>query len=321
MSSITLGFAMLTPPLGASAEAPATPAKPTTGTHANTSELTSAAPAALPFAREHLLHSTATGRHYRIQVSTIGKPPANGYPVVYVLDGDAMFPVVAAAAQGMWMSAEENRVRPMLIVGVGYAGAHMLDEQARAEDYTPPAPDLSETGDTRAQRQGGGQRFLQFLTEELQPAIAKAYPVDRNEQTLLGHSYGGLFTLYALFSRPEAFRHYIASSPSIWWNKGYINQLREDFSKRYADSSADLQQRLRLTIGEYEQTPAPTIADDSQRAVMMRERAQVDQARAFAQSLQTELPGLSVVLEEYPAQTHATAALYAIVDGLRFASD
>ncbi|WP_343292171.1 alpha/beta hydrolase-fold protein [Vandammella animalimorsus] len=283
--------------------------------------LSPAEPAALPQARQHYLTSQATARRYRIQVSRVGPKPPGGYPVLYVLDGDAMFPVAAMAALGMAMRADENGISPMLLVGVGYEGGGLLDEQARAEDYTPPAPDLSNTGDRRAQRQGGAERFLQFLHQELQPAVAQAYPVDAGRQALLGHSYGGLFALYALLQDSPGWQTYIASSPSIWWNQGHIHQLRAQFAARQAQRTAHAPRWLQLSIGEYEQTPSPLIDAQSPRARMMQQRGQVDQARQFVQALQRDaVPQLTIGFQHYPQATHATAALHALIDGLRFAS-
>lgn len=281
---------------------------------ADTPRLSTPAPAVLPFARQHLVTSAATGRSYRIQVSPVGKAPAGGYPLVLVLDGDIMLPAAATAAQAMHMAADENGVGPMLVVGVGYDKAELLDEQARAEDYTPPAADLSQTGDTRATRQGGADRFLHFLRDELKPAIAAAYPVDASRTALLGHSYGGLFALYALLQQPALAQTYVASSPSVWWNKAHITQALEGTVERLPPA------RVRISIGEYEQTPSPRIDAQSPRARMMVARGQVRHARAFAAKLRESQPQVVVEFGEYAQATHATAALHGIVDGLRFIS-
>ncbi|MFX1681396.1 alpha/beta hydrolase-fold protein [Mitsuaria sp. CC2] len=65
---------------------------------------------------------------------------------------------------------------------------------------------------------GGADGFLEFLAEELKPSLAEAFPIDLAEATLAGQSFGGLFTLYALLTRPEVFRRYLAVSPSLWWD-------------------------------------------------------------------------------------------------------
>ena len=105
-------------------------------------------PAAQVGAQEFVLRDSAgLKREYRIQVAAVGKAPASGYPVLYVLDGDALFPMVTGAAQNMVMRAEENNAVPLLIVGVGYPNGELFDFAARAEDYTPPSADYAQSGD------------------------------------------------------------------------------------------------------------------------------------------------------------------------------
>jgi uncharacterized protein len=81
------------------------------------------------------------------------------------------------------------------------------------EPVTPALAGMSGTAPT-----GGAENFLAFLADELKPALADAFPVDLDETTLTGQSFGGLFVLYALLHRPEAFRRYLAVSPSLWWD-------------------------------------------------------------------------------------------------------
>lgn len=81
-----------------------------------------AMPARLVGAQEYALTSPETGKTYRIQVSAIGEAPEEGYPVLYALDGEAVFPIVSLAARGMFMRAAEHQAAPLLIVGVGYFG-------------------------------------------------------------------------------------------------------------------------------------------------------------------------------------------------------
>lgn len=49
-------------------------------------------PAILPQAFETEIKSTCTGRIYRIQTATLGEMQSEGYPVLFVLDGEAFFP-------------------------------------------------------------------------------------------------------------------------------------------------------------------------------------------------------------------------------------
>lgn len=313
--------------------------------------------ATLPLATERQLPSRHTGQTYRIQTTTTGEPPAGGYPVLYVLDGDAMFPVVAMAAHSLSLNAQEHGVGPMLIVGVGYGDDAILNRKARALDYTPPAPgqpDSVKTGGSaeahggrtdghRGRRemhhehkgkhegdgglrhaggpQGGADRFLRFLTQELRPAIAQEFPVNTRQQSLYGHSYGGLFALYTLFRQPDAFQNYLASSPSVWWNKGQIRQLADAFVQQYGTTGTTPLTRLHITLGEYERTPSPKLDPNARRARMQQERARAWPASGVYRLLKDRIPGLAVTFAEYPAATHAESALFSALDAPAFVGD
>lgn len=275
--------------------------------------------ALLPTCEQHGMHSRHTGRRYRIQTTCVGPEPEGGYPVFTLLDGDTLFPVAAMAAHAMMTRTGENGVTPMLLVGVGYGHDGWLDTDARVEDYTPPVADGSASHDARGRRQGGAGRFLRFLREELQPAMAERFSVNPQRQALFGHSFGGLFALYTLFNQPDAFQTYIASSPSLWWHDEYILQERDRFVQAQAGRPL-LPVRVHLSIGEYEQKHAPYIAPDSPRAQMLKARGQVDRVRAFTRHLNETLPGLPVSFTEHPRSTHGSSQLYAVLDALRFAS-
>ncbi len=109
-----------------------------------------------------------------------------------------------------------------VVVGIGYPSDDAkTHNERRSLDLTPPAspewlktlPKGVSTGKT-----GGCDEFLAFIETELKPMIEKKYTIDRKRLTLFGYSFGGLFTLHVLFTKPEAFQTYLASSPSIWWN-------------------------------------------------------------------------------------------------------
>ena len=58
-----------------------------------------------------------------------------------------------------------------------------------------------------------------FIEKELVPHVEANYPVTQF-RTLIGHSYGGLFTLFALAERPALFNYYLAIDPSMNWSGG-----------------------------------------------------------------------------------------------------
>ena len=62
-------------------------------------------------------------------------------------------------------------------------------------------------------------RFLQFFETELVPWVESHY---RTQQfrAFAGHSFGGLFAMHAMATRPDLFNAIIAVSPSLPWRQG-----------------------------------------------------------------------------------------------------
>lgn len=270
-------------------------------------------------AREYRLQAESNGRVYRIQTAAIGREPAGGYPVLYVLDGDALFPVIVPTAQGMVMRAEENRAAPLLVVGVGYSDQQLLDFAARAEDYTPPSSDYTQTGDRLSSRFGGAEAFHRFLTAELRQDLqTRGFRINPKEQSLIGHSYGGLFALYTLLRHPDSFRNYLIASPSVWWNRQRIADFVPSFAETLKHSGAQ-GIGVRLTVGEYEQTLAPHLPKHSERRRQLQERGMVREAQKFGRRL-AKLPPKQLRAETvvYPRETHASVLMPAINDGLKW---
>lgn len=271
----------------------------------------------LPGASQFDTPSRHTNRSYRIFVSLPqGEAPAEGFPVIYVLDGNAAFPVahtLARSAERVGQRRQPGFAGPV-IVAIGYPQDGLHDDQARGEDYTPPAPNLSNTGDRVSAKQGGADRFLAFITDELNPTIEAKIRINRSRQTLVGHSYGGLFALHVLFTQGDAFQRYVAGSPSIWWNQRYILQERPRLNVEVAKS-----RRLLITVGSLEQT-APAGPAGESRAAMLSERRMVDSARELAADLSGEPQRLLLTrFQLLEGETHHSAALPMLSRAIDFA--
>lgn len=266
-------------------------------------------------AQQQDIASAVTGRTYRLFVFVpSAPPPPAGYPVLYLLDGNSTYPLAASLLQLAEHSSNPAGITPGIVVGIGYPGDAPIDLVSRAEDYTPPAPDLSETGDLSGNKQGGADRFLDFIETELKPALAADFKIDPARQTLFGHSYGGLFTLHTLFTRPGSFQRYVAASPSIWWNQRHILVEKDTWLKTFAPG--DSSPRLLVTVGSLEQTPSPD-PRLAHRAELVIGRRQVDNARDLAAELSAAgLPAEFILLEK---DNHGTARVPAIVHALRVA--
>lgn len=264
----------------------------------------------LPAAQHLDVRSAGSGHRYRIFVSVPAvPPPAAGYPVLYVLDGNAAFPVAAFLARSATNRRDVTGHPPPLVVGIGYPGDADFDVADRRRDYTVglEKPDASA-------KEGGAELFLDFIERELKPLIAARHPVDTTRQALFGHSFGGLFVLHVLFTRPASFSTYLASSPSIWWDdKRVLGGL-----PGLARLDGALQPRVQISVGALEDQPRKGKYPPETLA-MLAKRPMVSEARKLASHLR-EMPGWGdrVVYHELAGEDHGPAWLPAMIRGMPF---
>ncbi len=141
------------------------------------------------------------------------------YPVIYLLDSDRSFGMVKEIS---WWLNFDRQIPEVIIVGIAYNKNWW---QKRSRDYTPTR-DLAKTwGDW--QLAGGADKFIDFITNELNPALEE-YQIDWNNKSVIGHSFGGLLTTYTMLIRPEIFDNYISISPALIWNNNYLMTLSLD---------------------------------------------------------------------------------------------
>lgn len=93
----------------------------------------------------------------------------------------------------------------------------------RTRDLTPThVATLQQDGRTlQFPTSGGGAKFLSFIETEVIPYIEKNYRT-QPYRVFAGHSFGGLFALQALFTRPRLFNGIIAVSPALVWDDGWV---------------------------------------------------------------------------------------------------
>jgi predicted alpha/beta superfamily hydrolase len=134
------------------------------------------------------------------------------FEVIYMIDGEwnmETYSFIFNFAKG------ENFVPPVILVAIPNTyinGANMRDR-----DFLP-----QKVADN--QLAGGADNMIAFLKNELIPYINKKYPTN-GDNSLFGHSYGGLFTMYVLLTEPQLFNTYYCSDPSFWWNNNFMNKL------------------------------------------------------------------------------------------------
>ncbi|HVI48074.1 MAG TPA: alpha/beta hydrolase-fold protein [Chitinophaga sp.] len=200
------------------------------------------------------------------------------YDVLYVLDGGNWNTGLIMKIQRF---LEDERYIPKTIV-VSIMG---ID---RNKDLTPTRIDNWETS-------GGAGKFLGFIKDELIPYINKTYP-SNGDNTLWGHSLGGMFVINALLNAPQTFKSYIAVDPSLWWDNCYI--------QRIAATKLPAMEGLNATlyISGREGKEGEGMKIDSMNAVLKRQAP----------------TGLSWKSVNYPDETHSSIRLKGIYDGLKF---
>lgn len=265
------------------------------------------------------------GGEYRIFIArpAAGIPaPAGGFPVIYALDGNTSFAILAQIVRAR-SSGPFAGIEPAIVVGIGYPTDAAYDMDRRIFDDTPPAKVLRlapRPDGTPWPAVGGADLFLDFIAAELMPAILCDCRGDRNRQALFGHSLGGLFVLHVLFTRPSLFRHYVAASPSIWWNDCFIHEEERAFTADLRSQAADAD--LLIAVGGEEQTLTAAERarpDWEARALWKSQNRMLDNARALSQRLAAfETSGLRTSYVEFAGEDHGSVVPAALSRAVTF---
>ncbi|MBZ0283411.1 MAG: S9 family peptidase [Anaerolineae bacterium] len=218
----------------------------------------------IPETEMRKVRSAAVGQEYCISIAlppSYRDQPNKSYPVIYLLDANLYFGMVTEMVRAMNFRVPFcDELPDALIVGIGYPVSGSLPDifdqfiQLRTRDLLPAVDEDAE----KAMRElfprldrvesGGGGHFLQFIHQELIPMIDAAYRTNPTDRTLMGHSWGGLFVLYALFQLPELFQRYVVVSPDIPFSNGFIRHNEREYAARHES----LPVQLYFAFGEQE---------------------------------------------------------------------
>jgi len=226
------------------------------------------------------------------RVVLISTPPGydqstQGYPVLYMTDGNAHL----THTRGTVDFLAGNGLMPQVII----VGVNNTD---RTRDLTPTHVASREINGRVFENptSGGAAKFLDFFEQEL-----FSY-VDEHYRTLplrlfAGHSFGGLFALNALFTRPEMFDGMLAVSPSLNWD----DELPNRQAKTFFDDRDELNVTLFVAMADEEEgDPRPNRLDRLEKALS---------------SAETE--GFEWHVMRMPDEDHGTVVLRAHYWGLR----
>jgi predicted alpha/beta superfamily hydrolase len=161
---------------------------------------------------------------------------AHSYPVLYMSDGEAN---MGHTAMTIDFLTRNGRMPEVIIVGI--------NNTDRTRDLTPThLQDMRLEGTQfRFPTSGGADKFLAFIETELIPQIEANYRT-QPFRVFAGHSFGGLFAMHSLFSRPRLFNAWIAVSPTLGWDNNWVFRQAEQFVK----NNRNLDRTLYLTIGD-----------------------------------------------------------------------
>lgn len=278
-----------------------------------------------PPVETHLLESRHVPQTFKIEVMQPARRRGDStrYPVIYATDGNMAFDVLKGISQSMQMSAQDSP--PFILVGISYpAESPFAGLLLRARDLTfPNYPRLG----TRPppiegvlQAQGtkdfyGAEEFRAFIERELVPFIDTTYASVPGDRTYFGHSAGGGFGLFTLFTRPELFKRYIVSSPGLIYHgvsPAGIRYEEYDFLLRYArDFMSTGRQldatKLYMSVGTEEEFE-PGL-EQWRIASSFRRMVALLNAQPIA--------GLELTAEELSGETHGSVWPIAFMHGVR----
>lgn len=200
----------------------------------------------IPYTETKQIRSTATGRNYDIYIRLPDEYAQNQskiYPVLYSLDAQWDFKMLDSIYSGLLY---DGFIPEMIIVGITYSGDNADYATLRSMDYTP-------VNDVFIPGSGDAPKFLTFLKEELIPFMENNYHTDPSRRFLMGSSFGGTFTLYAMFTDPTFFSGYMTSSPVVTYGSRFAYQQEAEYSK----SHNDLPVRLFVSVGGLEDLMYP----------------------------------------------------------------
>ncbi|WP_035716315.1 alpha/beta hydrolase [Azorhizobium doebereinerae] len=242
----------------------------------------------------------AGGRMLRVEASwPEAPPPPGGHPFLVMLDGNAYFFTLLEAVRVRTLRPGSTLAEPV-VIGLGYETDGAFDLAQRERDYTPP----------------GAAAFLDALADDLLPRLAGLLSLDLSAGTLLGHSYGGLFVLQALFARPGLFRTSVALSPSVWRGRAAVQAGEAAFADRLAAAPGPL--ALLLAAGGLEQ--ATTRTGDAAVDARLAEHRVAEEAQALAGRLARLAPErLAVRFDLIAGENHGSVVPAALSRAVSFA--
>lgn len=249
------------------------------------------------------LYSNSLKEYRKLYIQLPADYQENGnkkYPVAFILDGEVFLPTVNNV-----QSFYSGGFTPeMVLVGIA-------NDKNRIRDLTTSTI-TSKYGMPFNEKNGEADNFRKFIQNELIPFIESKYPVT-NYRTLIGHSYGGLFTISTLISQPDLFANYLAIDPSLDWNDQKILKEAQEIiaTHKYKNKSLFMSLSGQVHMQNSQITIDNVMQDTTDFTLFARSNI------AFSNMVkQNDNNGLSFEWKFYPNDIHGTIPFPSIMDGL-----
>ena len=240
-------------------------------------------------------------RKIYIQLPASYTPEKNQkYPVVFILDGEMFLPTVNDV-QNYYSGGFTPE---MVLVGIA-------NDKNRVRDLTTSSI-ATKYGMPFNEKNGEADNFREFIETELIPFIENKYPVT-NYRTLIGHSYGGLFTISTLINQPNLFTNYLAIDPSLDWDDQKLLKEAQEIiaTQNYENKALFMSLSGQLHMQNSKITIDNVMQDTTDFTLLARSNI------AFSNMVrQNAKNGLTFEWKFYPRDIHGTIPFPSIMDGL-----
>lgn len=238
-----------------------------------------------------------SGEKYKIFIAR-QKNVARYDRVVFMVDANAQFPILLNSYAKIYANGAKQNAKAVpklsktvLIVGIGYDSPLAYDIKRRTRDLTPAA-----SGEEYANG-GGAAEFYDFVKDELFPLVEKKYSTAKSDKIYFGHSFGGLFGIYALLRDDGIFDEFFIASPSLWWGESQLIRDALDEGKLRSNLKAKF---IMLVAGSREMRKGKT------------DKAGILKAADLSEILKTK--GLSCEFKLYEGASHGEVIPLALQD-------
>jgi pimeloyl-ACP methyl ester carboxylesterase len=219
-----------------------------------------------------------------------------------------------------------------IVVSIGYP--ETIEDSPysnqRSYDFQPPVCDDCPPA-TFPGVPSNANEFIEFIDTALRPWVQEtAFPkAEFDRDALYGHSFGGLFVLYALTVRPDLVDTFLSASPALFFNNDYVFNNTDFLAPLTSPSTNKTSNTTK---------PAFQISYGALEQGLVKRRTETDEEFAFRQSIlvpqrmtdlsqklysmlenSTALRDISI--HEYPFSDHAALGAAALADGIDYFLD